>query len=160
MLRIHKARWRFAYVAVGIVLLITLNGYVLLRILPPQVDAVVFNLLILAFVFVAVRSFRGRDEPVEPPRAWWRMTARPTAGLLIAAFLAASVVNYLFSTTAKTPGDDFTNDLSTAVNALLVLAYVQSSIRLIVSASQATQEASPDASQQRAAHEEGQPRSS
>jgi hypothetical protein len=88
------------------------------------------------------------------------MTARPTAGLLIAAFLAASVVNYLFSTTAKAPGDDFTNGLSTAVNALLVVAYVQSSIRLIVSASQSAQEASPDASQRRAAHEEGQPRSS
>lgn len=152
MLRIHKVRWRFAYVVVGIALLVTLNGFVLLRILPSQVDAVVFNLLVLAFVFVAIRSFRGRDEAVEPPRVWWRMTARPTSGLLIAAFLAASVVNYLFSTTAKAPGDEFTNGLSTAVNALLVVAYVHSSIRLIIAASQAGQE--------RAAHEETQLRSS
>jgi uncharacterized membrane protein YfcA len=151
MLRIHKARWRLAYVVVGIALLLALNGFVLLRVLPAQVDAVIFNLLVLAFVFVAVRSFRGRDEAVEPPRVWWRMTARPTAGLLIAAFLAASVVNYLFSTTARAPGDEFTNGLSTAVNALLVIAYVHSSIRLIVAASQAAQE--------RAAQQETQPRS-
>lgn len=134
MVRIRKARWRFAYVVVGIALLLTLNGFILSRVLPGPVDAVIYNLLILVFIFVAVRSFRGRGEPVEPPRAWWRMTSRPTSGLLIAAFLAASVVTYLFSTTARPPGDGFTNAVSTAVNALLVALYVHSSIRLVIAA--------------------------
>ena len=40
--------------------------------------------------------FRGRDEPVEPPRAWWRMTAWPTLsrrlGILFAVLTAVGVV--------------------------------------------------------------------
>ncbi|MBH0110118.1 hypothetical protein I6E81_08055 [Salinibacterium sp. NG22] len=38
----------------------------------------------LAFV-VAVRTFRGRAEPITPPRPWWRATARPTAGFVLGA---------------------------------------------------------------------------
>ena len=38
----------------------------------------------LAFV-VAVRTFRGRAEPIASPRPWWRATARPTAGFVLGA---------------------------------------------------------------------------
>jgi hypothetical protein len=31
----------------------------------------------LAAILLGARVFRGRGEAIEPPRAWWRMTARP-----------------------------------------------------------------------------------
>lgn len=44
------------------------------------------------FLFVGqlllARSFRGYGEPVEPARAWWRLTARPRAGWWLAVFYA------------------------------------------------------------------------
>lgn len=31
-------------------------------------------------IVVFARSCRGTDEPIAPPRPWWRLTARPVAG--------------------------------------------------------------------------------
>ena len=57
---------------------------------------VVASLVTLATFAVAVRIFRGRGEPVEPPRAWWRMTAWPTLsrrlGILFAGIAALSLL--------------------------------------------------------------------
>ncbi|WP_139416578.1 hypothetical protein [Agromyces laixinhei] len=48
-----------------------------------------------AFAF-AVRVFRGQGEPVDPPRAWWRMTAWPALsrrlGILFAVLAAMGVL--------------------------------------------------------------------
>jgi hypothetical protein len=42
--------------------------------------------IVSAVLIVAIaRSFRGWQEPVIPPRAWWRLTARPLAGWWLAA---------------------------------------------------------------------------
>ncbi|NYG20708.1 putative signal transduction protein with EAL and GGDEF domain [Agromyces hippuratus] len=50
---------------------------------------------IVAFV-IAVRIFRGRGEPIDPPRAWWRMTGwRPLSrrlGVVFGALAAFSLV--------------------------------------------------------------------
>ena len=50
---------------------------------------------------LAVRIFRGRDEPVEPPRAWWRMTAWPTLsrrlGILFAVLAACGVLGLVLA---------------------------------------------------------------
>ena len=32
----------------------------------------------LAAILLGARVFRGRGEAIDPPRPWWRMTARPT----------------------------------------------------------------------------------
>jgi hypothetical protein len=45
-----------------------------------------------AGVLVGARIFRVREEPLQPPRAWWRMTGRPTLsrrlGILFTVFAA------------------------------------------------------------------------
>ena len=47
--------------------------------------SVVWGIMLLATVGVAVRTFRGDDESLTAPRAWWRMSARPTSGVVFAA---------------------------------------------------------------------------
>lgn len=53
-----------------------------------RVVTTVSALLQLAWLGVAARVFRDPDvEPREAPRAWWRMTARPTSGYVVAGLL-------------------------------------------------------------------------
>ncbi|MDO9398121.1 MAG: hypothetical protein Q7T71_16370, partial [Herbiconiux sp.] len=49
--------------------------------------AAVAVLAFWAWIVVGARLFRGDGEPVEPPRAWWRLTAAPKAGFVIAGVL-------------------------------------------------------------------------
>ena len=50
----------------------------------------------VAALLLGARLFRGRGEAIEPPRQWWRMTARPTLsrrlGILFVVLAAGSVV--------------------------------------------------------------------
>lgn len=63
---------------------------------PPGIWASLLQILIqTAAVFVAVRSFRGAGEPAIPERPWWRATARPTAGFVIAVILGLNAAQYL-----------------------------------------------------------------
>lgn len=55
------------------------------------------GVLLLLWVTIAVRIFRGENEPVVPPRAWWRMTARPRAGFVVAAVFGAQAVTLLLA---------------------------------------------------------------
>ncbi|WP_308464766.1 hypothetical protein [Rathayibacter soli] len=131
MLRIRKTRWKVAYIVVAVVLATTLNGFVFSRFLPTPVAAILSNAVTLLLYFGGARSFRGAGEPVEPPRAWWRMTARPTAGLVIGSLLTLSVTLDVFGTASRAPGYEFSNFLNTVVDAVLVVFYVHSSIRLV-----------------------------
>lgn len=81
---------------------------------------------LIAMVVVGVRLFRGDDEPVEPPRAWWRMTARPFAGFLMAAYFVA---DGLFARGSVTGTFDV---VSAVVMLLVAAAYVGSSVTLLV----------------------------
>ncbi|HEY9366750.1 MAG TPA: hypothetical protein VIP55_08975 [Agromyces sp.] len=68
----------------------------------PGVALDIVNTLVnLAAFALAVRIFRGRDEPIDPPRAWWRMTAWPTLsrrlGIVFAVFAAMSVISAVLS---------------------------------------------------------------
>ena len=92
-MRIVRKRWKFVYIVGGYAALwgiarVTEN-------LPVPIYVGLDYILWFVYIMVAVRSFRGRDEPLEPPRPWWRMTARPAAGFnlgalfVLAAFLFA-----------------------------------------------------------------------
>ncbi|ROP63658.1 MULTISPECIES: hypothetical protein [unclassified Curtobacterium] len=81
---------------------------------------------LVAMVVVGVRLFRGEDEPVEPPRAWWRMTARPFAGFLLAAYFVADA---LFARASTIGAFDV---LGTVVMLLVAAAYVGSSVTLLL----------------------------
>ena len=56
----------------------------------------------LTAILLGARVFRGRGEAIEPPRRWWRMTARPTLswvlGILFLALWVAGVLGVVFDT--------------------------------------------------------------
>jgi hypothetical protein len=58
--------------------------------------SLLFDLAAFAF---AVRIFRGQGEPIDPPRAWWRMTGwRPLSrrlGILFGAATAIALVCFV-----------------------------------------------------------------
>ncbi|MES1169058.1 MAG: hypothetical protein ABUL47_00040, partial [Leifsonia sp.] len=82
-LRIVRKRYKLLYfvawVVVGVLLTRLFYPFV-----PDLVGLVVGHLLFLALVVIAVRSFRGSREPVERPRAWWRMTGTVRSGVVMA----------------------------------------------------------------------------
>lgn len=61
----------------------------------PAFASLVFNYALNAVTFYyATRVFRGKGEPLEPARQWWRMTAwRPLSLRLGILFLAAALIS-------------------------------------------------------------------
>jgi len=91
VLRIRKTRWKVAYFAVFLVIANVVTNVLWPRV-PLWVASLTGSLLMILVIGVAVRSFRGRGEAIAPPRPWWRMTARPTAGFVLGSFYIVSVV--------------------------------------------------------------------
>lgn len=62
----------------------------------PSVASDIVNSVVTLFgIGLGARWFRGRDEPIEPPRPWWKMTARRPLSLtmgILAAVVAGSYV--------------------------------------------------------------------
>ncbi|WP_291050745.1 hypothetical protein [Herbiconiux sp.] len=139
MVRIRKTGWKTAYVVVGW-LVVTAVGWLVYGLgLSAPLLSVVGSVLFLALVLVGARIFRGQDEPVTPPRAWWRMTAKPTAGFVLGTYFALSllwdVVLAILDPTGQFPGrrnaDVTTVVLGAIGSAPLVFLYLNSSIRLV-----------------------------
>ena len=130
MLRLRKTRWKIAYIAVGVGLSAVINGVVVPGLLGEPSTAVASNVFFALFVFGGVRSFRGSDEPVKPPRAWLRMTARPRAGFVLGGLCVLFFISSIFSVafSASDPASAGVDDA--LVNALLAFLYIRSSIRL------------------------------
>ncbi|MFE4949221.1 hypothetical protein ACFQ9V_03865 [Leifsonia sp. NPDC056665] len=79
-----------------------------------------------ALIVAIARSFRGWDEPVVAPRAWWRLTARPRAGWWLAAM-------YLLAAFVPVDRGWHPELLVEGVTSLLLgLAFLNSSIRLTI----------------------------
>jgi hypothetical protein len=116
-----------AYVALWLV------DWALLAVFPDKAAVVLSWVASLAAVAFGARVFRGAGESVEPPRAWWRMTARPRAGFVIAAahFLLLGVA--AMQASGKNGGGVLA--LEAIVNfvgfSVLGAAYLHSSIRLL-----------------------------
>ncbi|KQM82723.1 hypothetical protein [Agromyces sp. Leaf222] len=139
-------RWEFKvlYIAVAwIAGVVIVNALVALGV-PPLILNLV-NLLTLAVSFaLAVRIFRGQDEPVDPPRAWWRMTAWPTLSrrlgvlfIVVAAMGVFSVAIQLAGVGEGTaaPRLDGAPALGTTIggtieSALLAYLYLNSAMRM------------------------------
>ncbi|WP_440710858.1 hypothetical protein [Herbiconiux sp. YIM B11900] len=139
MLRIRKTGWKIVYIVVGWVV-VTAVGWPIYGLgLPTPLLSVIASVLFLAYVLLGVRVFRGRDEPIVPARAWWRMTAKPTAGFVLGAYFALSlvyeVVLAIVDPAGRFPGrpdaDVFTFILNLIGTAPLVYLYLNSSIRLV-----------------------------
>ena len=68
---------------------------------PEVVVAVMTYVIRVGSVLLAARVFRGKDEPVEPARQWWRITAWASlSGALGALFVLASVVSVIVTASA------------------------------------------------------------
>ncbi|POH64636.1 hypothetical protein C3B61_12160 [Cryobacterium zongtaii] len=129
MLRIRKTRWKVAYIAAGLTVL-ALNSAAFPHTVTNPIFAVEGILLYLLLYFGGVRSFRGADEPVEPPRAWWRMTSRPRAGFVVGSLLVLSVANWMFSVATGATDVALAGVLGVIADALLAFLYFRSSVRL------------------------------
>ncbi|MCX7522181.1 hypothetical protein OSC27_07795 [Microbacterium sp. STN6] len=103
--------------------------------------AVTALLLLVASVVFFTRVFRGESEDAHAPRPWWRLSERPRAGFVLAALFAAEAIWLAFSLPSGT-GDGASDSVSAeisaalriaavAVSALVALAFLNSSIRLM-----------------------------
>ncbi|MCS5736113.1 hypothetical protein [Herbiconiux daphne] len=104
--------------------------------------------LLWLWIVLGGRMFRGEDEPVAPPRAWWRLTSGPTAGFVIAALFAVQAIGSGVSAGAAAGagagaaaaagaagvtaagGAPLTLVAAGVASAVAAVAYVNSSIRL------------------------------
>ena len=82
------------------------------------------TVIVSVLVYLATRVFRGAGEPVTPARPWWKMTAQPAAGRLLAAIFAAEGVYAVLA--AKAP----LSFVQCAASVVLAGAYLHSSLRL------------------------------
>ena len=140
MLRIRQTPFKVLFVIAAIAVLFVANGLLFSRLLPAPFPALASEVVyVLAFV-VGTRSFRGAGEPIAPPRAGWRMTARPTAGFVIGSLLLVRVLIVVGGTVAGTPivasssaepaGAVVVAVVGLLVDVVLAVLYFRSSLRL------------------------------
>lgn len=127
-LRLVTTRWKAVYVVGG--LLATMGIFLLINLIPNEgVTGVTTSILQFAWIYYATRIFRGSEELLVAPRPWWRMTARPLAGILLAVgflcLLAFSLISALTS-----PALVITYSAGVVEYAALAFLYAGSSIRL------------------------------
>ena len=148
MLAIRIVRWylKLAY-AVGAYLVAYVIGFPIGWVLgtvgsPPLVLYVVSATMTIAGFMLGARIFRGRGEAVEPPRAWWRMTARPRLserlGAVFVILTAVSAIGTIVAA-ARVPlgrpgADDATGVadwvIATLLYGVLAYLYINSTVRL------------------------------
>lgn len=104
-----------------------LVGLVCWRAFHFTVGSLIYLVLFLIWAGVAARSFRGKHEPRAAPRPWWKLTARPTVGWILAGLLLLQVADLVASSTAGGGGK---TKLTIAATYVVVAALlVHSSIR-------------------------------
>lgn len=84
-MRITRTRSKVLFVAAYLVVStsgIVTGGYGL----PPPVTEIIGFSTSALFVFLGIRTFRGRNEQVAPPRVWWRVAGGPKSSLIIGLF--------------------------------------------------------------------------
>jgi hypothetical protein len=128
--RIVSITGKIIYIVGGYGLLLVLNLFVFLQLLTPALDVLMVAILNVAYVVIGVRTFRGIEENRVDPRAWWRATARPTAGWWLGAGLAVLAAISLLGALASKPGNAFVPAMACVVYAALAAFYLHSSYRL------------------------------
>lgn len=100
---------------------------------PEYVIDEVSALLVVTAVYVGTRTFRGEGEEIAASRVWWRMSARPTASFVLAAyFLLRSISSVWVLYEVLVSGwMDFTYVLLCAADPVIAGLYLNSGIRLI-----------------------------
>lgn len=130
-MRIRKTGWKVLYLIVGWVAVGTVNQLLTALHVVQPLSEILSVLVFFAFVLLGARSFRGAGEAIDPPRAWWRVTARPTAGFVIATFTVL-FVGFVVAAIVTQPGEHVVTYVGSAISyAIVAVVYLQSSIRLV-----------------------------
>jgi hypothetical protein len=139
-LRIVCWELKLAYVVGALVLGFVIVSLLALTRLPDPIIGMVRFGIDLTAVLLGARTFRGRGEPIEPPRAPWRMTARPrlsqVLGILFAVLFVGGALGMLFdalgvaSGPAGTAGTIAGNVIALVELALIAALYLRSAVRL------------------------------
>lgn len=124
--RITTAQGKVGFLVGAVVVEVLVMLLLLALGVPDGLAPLIGALWFLAVVVVGVRTFRGPGEPVEPPRAWWRMTAGPVVGFLLAAYFVGDAV----VARASVAGSADVGGL--VVSLLVAAAYTGSSVTLAV----------------------------
>ena len=133
-LRIVQTRYKLLYF-LGWGALTLLLGTRVYPFLPFLLTETIGNAVFVVAVIVAIRSFRGSSEPLEPERAWWRMTATVRSAVVMASVvLAVTVLGTLsftiWSRVGLTPERIVDLSLDTIEYLALAALYVNSAVRL------------------------------
>ncbi|GAA1821965.1 hypothetical protein [Agromyces salentinus] len=139
ILDLRIVRWEFK---VLYIVLAWIAGFVVLEVVrstgaPVIVIALVNVLTTFAPFVLAVRIFRGADEPVVPPRHWWRMTAWPTLsrrlGVLFTVLAALGAIGLVVAVAGWAPGGAerlVPSAEVTATSGVLAYLYLNSAVRM------------------------------
>lgn len=143
ILDIRIIRWEFkALYIVGVILL----GWVIAGLLRgvglPEIGVLLITAVTdFGALLLGARIFRGRGEAVEAPRAWWRMTARPTLsrrlGILFVVLPLLGAVSLVLEATgvyaplpARTGADVFAYSSGSVQSGVVAYLYLNSAARL------------------------------
>ena len=142
ILDVRIVRWELkaAYVVAAYLLGFAIASLLRATELPDVVVGVVTSVVDLTAILLGARVFRGRGEAIEPPRRWWRMTARPTLswvlGILFLALWIAGLLGVAFDTlgvggAAPMAADDLALTIVVMIEYGVVGAlYLNSAVRL------------------------------
>ena len=128
-IRVIAAQTKITYFVAGVALVLTVGSAAGIAL--GGVAGIAINSILLVALFgVASRTFRGTGEPIVPPRAWWRLTAGPVAGFVIAGLFVVSGVGSAIS--GSGPDSSAVLTVSTVLSdGAVAAAYLNSSIRLL-----------------------------
>lgn len=134
-IRITRVRAKVVFVLTAVLAMVAV-GIATNFLVGGGAGVIVTSFLWIVVVTLGTRWFRGFDEAVEPPRAWWRMTAQPPAGYVLAVLFLlnagtqayALLVNDL--ATLDAAGVLLPTVTALGCHGLIGLAYLNSSIRL------------------------------
>lgn len=92
----------------------------------------VASAIVVVGVYGLTRVFRGEDEPEGVRRPWWRLTAYPLAGFVLALLFAAQAITVGLSPSSSLAGIGW---IAVALNLLIAIGMLNSSLRLLVARS-------------------------
>jgi hypothetical protein len=128
--RITNPAGKAMYVVVWFLLSSVATGIAMDRSSDPtayyRIGGLIFD---LAFILVGARVFRSSDEPVVPPRAWWRASGRPLASFVMAGIVVAATVIPLSSGELRMEPFELSAHVLFAV--AVVAFYLNSGVRLL-----------------------------
>ncbi len=102
--------------------------------IPDVAVSIVGTIIEVAALLLGARIFRGRGEPIAPPRAWWRMTARPALSRRLGVLFLVPAVVGLFGVAAFplewSPGELASAIMSVIEFSVVAALYLNSAVRL------------------------------